>query len=309
MRGMMAGGLIAVAAAGVAQDVPVASDAPPPEIVVTGTLPRVEAGMWPIRRWPTRSVFYAVGAPGPGRTISLAPGWDTRRCIPNGGASDAIGRLLSDGDRAIGCSRLGLQMIRGRLSGKKSCTRMAMSGVIETTTRYRGTLAPTRIDVRIEGRQTKNGADFSESAARLEADRTGDCRAAASVAGARQDAPPPAPENTTLPGLDLPAARHALPADAQPAGVAVPTPVQPRTTATESADDIVVVARRLRRLRLTYSSSGRILRSCRTSISSGDRRVDRIGCAIVRACVREGFGDRGPDIACFRRKVNSLEPD
>ncbi|TXC71449.1 hypothetical protein FSB78_11225 [Sphingomonas ginsenosidivorax] len=109
----------------------------------------------------------------------------------------------------------------------------------------------------MQGQPGKGGKAYNESRARLEADRTGNCRAAVA----------------------------------------------------ESADDIVVVARRLRRLRLTYASSGRILRWCRTSISSGDRRVDRIGCAIVRACVREGFGDRGPDIACFRRKVESLEPD
>lgn len=318
IRAIMAGGLVALTAAGVAKDVPDL----PAEVVVVGELGRIEAGRWHIRQWPSRTVFFNPLSPGSGHAVSLRPGWDARRCIVNGGGNATIGRLLGDGDLGLGCSRLRLAMVRGRLSGSKSCTRMAPSGPFETKTRYRGTLTPTRIDVRIEIRQTQNGEDFLESSTRLEADRTRDCPGTAvpsvppaAAPAAPLGAPPaalatarnadllPAPSDKTIPTLD--------PVTAAPA---TPVPVSPVPSATmpsvpESADDVVVVARRLRKLRLNYASTGRVMSRCRADISSGDKRVDRIGCAIVRACVRAGFGERGPDIACFRRKVDSLDPD
>ncbi len=95
-----------------------------------------------------------------------------------------------------------------------------------------------------------------------------------------------------------------------------PSPALPPQTATIPAqpqpdalgDDIVVVARKLRKLRLHYASSGRLLSWCHADISSGDKRVDRIGCAILRACVREDNNTTQTALACFRRKVDEVDP-
>lgn len=309
MRGIVASGLMAVAAAGVAQDVPVA---PAPEIVVEGARPQVDAGAWTIHQWPSRTINFSPGGHGTGRQISSTPGWTARTCIADAGVNDAIARLLGR-DNAVtppGCSPMRIRIGKGRLTGRRDCTRMMALGgelrhaVMESATRYTGVLAQRRIDVRLQSRTQDNGEDVAETTGRLTAERTGPC---APVVAVRRSAPLPLATGKTIPAPGTGVTSLALPETVSRGDVAAVAPIAPPTAA--SADDIVVVARRLRKLRLTYASTGRTLSSCRTSISSGDRRVDRIGCAIVRACVREGFGEPGWDIACFRRKVNSLEPD
>lgn len=86
---------------------------------------------------------------------------------------------------------------------------------------------------------------------------------------------------------------------------AAPTPAPSVVT---EADDIVVIARKLRRLRLHYASSGRALRWCHTDIPSGDPRLDRIGCALIRACVRDGFDDTASALVCVNRRIDMLYP-
>ncbi|WP_380785931.1 DUF3617 family protein [Sphingomonas sp. R86521] len=311
IRATLASGLIAAASVAVAQDVPVARNDPPPEIVVTGQVPQVQDGLWRIRRWPMRSVSYPAQGPSAGQTVSLTPGGETRLCVANDKANQAIVALLDNDDRSLGCSRLRLRLEHGRLRGSMTCMRLTDLGPLEMTAHYRGTMTPQRIDVRVATRMTLDGEDFGESTMRLEADRTGDCAPVAASSAVRQAAPLPAPTSKTNPALDPAVAEPALAEDATRADAAV-TPAQPRaatTGATGSADDVVVVARRLRKLRLNYASSHRVMSRCRADISSGDKRVDRIGCAIVRACVRAGFEEPGPALACFRRKVNSLDPD
>lgn len=308
IRATLASGLIAAASVAVAQDVPVARDDPPPEIVVTGKVPQVQDGLWRIRRWPMRSVSYPAQGPSAGQTISLIPGGETRLCVANDRANQAIVALLDNDDRSLGCSRLRLRLEHGRLRGSMTCMRLTELGPLEMTTHYRGTMTPQRIDVRVATRMTMDGEEFGDSTLRLEADRTGEC---VTTEVARRAAPLPVPTDKTIPALD-PAVAEPASADDAPRADAAVAPAQPRaatTGATGSPDDVVVVARRLRKLRLNYASTHRVMSRCRADISSGDKRVDRIGCAIVRACVRAGFEEPGPALACFRRKVNSLEPD
>ncbi len=301
MRAILVAGLLAAGA--VAQDVPRGPTAMPPEIVVEGARPQVEAGMWEIHQWPSRLMQKGSGGFGTARSVTTLPGWTIKSCIADERLEDAVARLLGRDNSytAPGCSRVQIRIGDGRLKGRRSCTRLRPTGdmqsppvIAETDMRFDGTLTQTRIDVRITTRGKENGDIVADGSSRLEAVRTGDCPAA--TAGGRT--PPRSPEKT-LPALDLPA---------PPASVPLP-PSVPVPTVTESPDDIVVVARRLRKLRLRYTSTGRRMYFCHADVSSGDRRVDRIGCAIVRSCVRAGFGERGPDIACFRRKVDSLEED
>ena len=83
----------------------------------------------------------------------------------------------------------------------------------------------------------------------------------------------------------------------------------PPAAADTKPDDIVVIARRLRRLQLHYGVDGNIVNWCHADTSSGDKRVDRIGCAIVRACTKSGADTVEATLACFRRRVDSLELD
>ncbi|MEG3165168.1 hypothetical protein U1701_11235 [Sphingomonas sp. PB2P19] len=315
---------MALAAGAMAQDVPVDPRKAPPEIVVEGERPHVDAGAWTIHKWPSRTVIVNSGSAG--RGVSTTPGWTARTCIADEALDDAIARLLGR-DNAVtqpGCSRMRIRIAKGRLTGRKDCTRMMAVGgdlrpaVMASATRYTGILAPTRIDVRLHARTQDNGEDVAEMTGRLTAERTGACPApaptpAVPVAGPAARGAPDGGSAAIRAVSPSPAPSLAIPGEDRPANAAsVTTPIEARArvaAAQESADDIVVVARRLRKLRLRYASIGRILSSCRPEISSGDARVDRIGCAIVRACVRAGFGERGPDIACFRRKVDSLAPD
>ena len=69
----------------------------------------------------------------------------------------------------------------------------------------------------------------------------------------------------------------------------------------------MVVARKLRTMRLHYGSDGRSMRFCHADISSGDRRIDRIGCAIVRKCVRDGYDDKPAALACLNRAIDFVD--
>ena len=305
MRAILVAGLLAAGA--VAQDVPRGQTTTPPEIVVEGARPRVEAGMWEIHQWPSLLRQKAPGGFGAGRSMTTIPGWTINSCIADEGLEDAVARLLGRDNSytAPGCSRVQIRIGDGRLKGRRSCTRLRPTGdmqsppaITETDMRFDGTLTPTRIDVRITTRSEESGDIVADGGSRLSAVRTGDCPATAAAGRT-----PPPPLEKTIPALDPPETRAA------PTPAPVPPPSVPVPTVAESPDDIVVVARRLRKLRLRYTSTGRRMYFCHADISSGDRRVDRIGCAIVRSCVRAGFGERGPDIACFRRKVDSLEAD
>jgi hypothetical protein len=296
IRAILAVGLLSAAA--VAQDVPVV---PPPEIVVEGERPHVEAGMWEIHQWPARM---------------MGPGWTIHVCIADESLEDAVARLFGRDNRytAPGCSPVQVRIADGRLRGGISCTRIRAAGdpesppvIAETGLHYEGTLTATRIDVRVTLRGEENGDVVRDDRTRLTAVRTGDCAAPAAVGRSTPLAPPA----KVITALDPPVHRAEPPKE--PVAGFAPAPAMPEAAAkpsvTESADDIVVVARRLRKLRLRYTSTGRRMYFCHADVSSGDKRVDRIGCAIVRSCVRAGFGETGPDIACFRRKVDSLEPD
>jgi hypothetical protein len=88
-------------------------------------------------------------------------------------------------------------------------------------------------------------------------------------------------------------------------------PIQGQSPATQSAspsaeNDIIVIARKLRKVRISYLPFGRHLKHCNVTISSGDPRMDRIACAIVRACVADGYTEPASARRCFYNRVDSL---
>lgn len=95
------------------------------------------------------------------------------------------------------------------------------------------------------------------------------------------------------------------------AAVAVPLSGQaPPQTPAPSADDegseILVIARKLRRVRLNYAMRGPYVVGCDAARSSGDARIDRIMCAILRSCVQAGNREVPEAKACMMARIDAL---
>ncbi|MEP9401669.1 hypothetical protein [Sphingomonas sp. VNH70] len=89
-----------------------------------------------------------------------------------------------------------------------------------------------------------------------------------------------------------------------PLGAAAP---QPQQDPTVYDADIVVIARKLRKVRINYVMRGSWVRSCTAEISSGDERIDRIMCGILRACVKAGHAEVDAAKACIAGRIDSLD--
>lgn len=83
----------------------------------------------------------------------------------------------------------------------------------------------------------------------------------------------------------------------------------PRQGSPAPADtELVQIARRMRTVRFRYDVAGTTLRRCDIERSSGDARVDRILCAMLRQCVADGHGDAAASRACLTRRLDELDP-
>ncbi|MEK7456720.1 MAG: hypothetical protein AABZ76_17625 [Pseudomonadota bacterium] len=84
----------------------------------------------------------------------------------------------------------------------------------------------------------------------------------------------------------------------------------PAPAAASPADnEIVVIARKMRQVKINYAALGTDLRQCVITRSSGDARIDRIMCAMLSACVREGVSDPAGGKACINAKIASFEDE
>lgn len=264
-----------------------------PDILVEGGVPRMIAGQWRFTMSP------ALTDPVAGRPLPRAMrGQVWERCIDQDDTAAIIDAMIGEEasfDGAQGCSRLGITMHGARLSGGRRCSRGTAIGLADTTTSISGRIARERLTLDYRRQTTIGGQSGPKTRWQVVAVRTGSCAV-----------PPP-------PGDPPPVARVAPMAAPElelvhGSGARAPNAVAaPAATADAGADDILVVARKLRRIRLHYASTGRILRWCHADISSGDPRLDRIGCALVRACVKEG-NEGDPDVlACVHARVDSLD--
>ncbi|MFG6281443.1 hypothetical protein [Sphingomonas sp. S6] len=306
----------AVAASLSAQVAPSRSGADGPDIVVNGATPKMVAGLWRFRS----GVTLTDPAPGEPR-VPPEQGREWNRCITDGDTPAIVDQLIGEqaGIRAIGdsgmlCSPLKLAIDRTHAVGNRRCSVMMGGGpALQIATGLRATIAETRLraDYVVESGSFRSRGRIKRW--QVNAERIGDCP------GSPRAAPAPAakPASSAISPEAIAPARQAEPtivretsatrrgtAGAVPSGPTTPTP-----EASTQPDDIVVIARRLRRLRLRYGVDGDRVRWCHADISSGDKRVDRIGCAIVRACTKSGADTVEATLACFRRRVDSLEPD
>lgn len=70
--------------------------------------------------------------------------------------------------------------------------------------------------------------------------------------------------------------------------------------------DVVVVGRRMRLVRLDYATNGPYLRRCEARVSSGNVRVDRIMCAVLRRCVTAGYREPKPAKLCMDASIDLI---
>jgi hypothetical protein len=323
IRVIAMGGSVAVAAMLAAWAGPTVGQ----DIIVNAGTPRMLAGLW---------TFHADAA-----TRDAVPGvvgprgrgpQDWSLCIRDGDTPAILEQLI--GARAVFddgmlCSPMGLTITRNRVNGSRRCplppieTRNAgyIVGVVAET-RLRARIGESNLSADYQEQIGLPGADVPKTRWRVSARRIDTCEgpavrqvAASAPAPAptpvqtgpaaqlvRSDAAQPEDEADPLPG----AADHPAEADG---GTAAPPPHRSAPDATPAqAEDIVVVARKLRRVRLHYASSGRALRWCHADISSGDARLDRIGCAMVRACVRGGSDTTPEVLGCVNRRIDTLDP-
>lgn len=317
IRGIVTGGAVAVAAMLAAWAGPTVGQ----DIIVNAGTPRMLAGLWTFHAGAAtrEAVPGVVGPRGRGPQ-------DWHLCIRDGDTPTIVEQLI--GARAVFddgmlCSPMGLSITRDRVSGSRRCPLPPIAhpegGFIV------GMVADTRMRARIEANRLS--ADYSEQIGkpgtaipktrwRVSAQRIGTCEGAAIP-----QAPVPVP-TPPAPAVQLVRSTAAAPEDAvgplpgsadhpdESDGVTAAPPLRRSVPDARPAqdEDIVVIARKLRRVRLHYASSGRAFRWCHADISSGDARLDRIGCAMVRACVREGSDTTDEVFGCVNRRIDTLDP-
>ncbi len=295
------------------------------DIIVNAGTPRMLAGLWTFHADAASrdAVPGVVGHRGRGPQ-------DWSLCIRDGDTPAILEQLIGARavfDEGMLCSPMGLTITRNRVNGSRRCplppieTRDAgyIVGLVAET-QMRARIAESSLSADYQEQIDLPGTDAPKMRWRVSARRIGPCEGPA----VRQIATPaagPAPAQTG-PAAQLVRSEAAEPEDEagplpgaadHPAAVdgetAAPPPRSSAThTAPPQAEDIVVVARKLRRIRLHYASRGKAFRWCHADISSGDPRMDRIGCAMVRACVREGHDTTVDVLGCVNRRIDTLDP-
>lgn len=96
-------------------------------------------------------------------------------------------------------------------------------------------------------------------------------------------------------------------------GVAIAVPLSgqappqtPVPSANDEGSEILVIARKLRRVQLNYAMRGPFVVGCDAAKSSGDERIDRIMCAILRSCVKAGNREVPEAKACMMARIDAL---
>jgi hypothetical protein len=274
---------------GVPDDVIVKGKRLDPDIIVEGSRKTLTPGLWNL---PAGPGTLTIKRPSDGGTSSI-PATRWQACLPADVLTAQLSRLLVEGS-VPGCSPIHFRMRGPRVIAGFRCDSFAVSEHAD----YGGMAKRNSIDLRFEKASERSGPGgeiVMTVISRLRAERAGNCAAT--------DQPSPSIRNpifaaaTHQPALadDLPVAPAVM-----PRGVAVGDAAQP--------DDIVVVARKLMNLRLRYASDGRILTNCANTRPSGDVRIDRIGCAVLRACVASGSEEKDRTLACFNARIMSLVP-
>lgn len=82
-------------------------------------------------------------------------------------------------------------------------------------------------------------------------------------------------------------------------------PAQTQAPSVES-EDIVVIGRKIRKVRLNYALWGPHMKRCDVEISSGDEQIDRFVCTVLNACIKDGFRDAISAKTCLDERIASV---
>lgn len=93
------------------------------------------------------------------------------------------------------------------------------------------------------------------------------------------------------------------------AGLAVSVVVHGAQISAPADDDLVVVGRKLRTVRIHYQRQGQRLARCEVTQSSGKPAIDHLMCAFVRSCVANGFTSPRRAMACVNERIDRLATD
>lgn len=85
--------------------------------------------------------------------------------------------------------------------------------------------------------------------------------------------------------------------------------IQPSLAAPPPADEIIVVAERMSRIKLSLSRKKGVLKKCKVKVSSGDPVIDSYACEAVGTCMAEGAIKRDPLADCATDKVLAFYMD
>jgi len=283
------------------------------DIVVEGRLPKIAGGAWQLDRSATTGGRRGGGGP-----------TSSRICVAGEDRAAVLQQLLALSPQLTQNQLCGRMLIRSRgaeLSASQSCTYVIPPRMIDAewlhgtrSTRIRAHLSDAMItaEFRVGSSMADGEADSLNSRWTLVARRVGPCATpsptAATAAAPATVVPHDAPARLHEPAHEPGEAVIAPVPSIDLVGAAPPAQRDAPAPARTASDDILVVGRKLRKIRLHYAADGPAFRWCHADLSSGDARVDRIGCAIVRACVREGNDDRAAALACFYRKVDEVDP-
>lgn len=71
-------------------------------------------------------------------------------------------------------------------------------------------------------------------------------------------------------------------------------------------EDIVVIGRKIRKVRLNYALWGSHMKRCDVELSSGDEHIDRFVCTVLNACIKDGFRDAISAKSCLDERIASV---
>ncbi len=71
--------------------------------------------------------------------------------------------------------------------------------------------------------------------------------------------------------------------------------------------DIVIIARKMRMVSINYAMFGPYMRRCDVEKSSGDARIDRMVCAVLKDCIHHGYREIGSAKLCIRQRIDTLD--
>ena len=288
------------------------------DIVVNGKLPKMAAGEWEVRETlPARMRGQSVETRQPQKV-----------CVGDRNGLSALQSVL-ERQRREGmmekCSTVTIDLKNDRLSGRRRCSTIS----VDFSYRYSGIISDTSFEIDEYTDVLNRSGGRSSGRKTIIGRLIGPCEKSegtvndGSTAAAIPLAVPPLSTRQSLssevetrsPQSVAPIARSAeispsIIAPARPSADVLTPSVPQKDNGNEvtSQDEIVVLARSFQRMKLSIRKVSRSERFCRATESSGDKKIDRIGCSVLLRCIERGFVEKQEVTMCVNKRMDELFP-